>query len=369
MQPRSWLRAGPLITARPTGPAGEATGYPGPMPRRAVPRRPRLRVASTLLTTGVLGAGAGLLYAAARARPPRPNAAPPMPPAGLPPARVEVVPGRGEFFLRDTGSPATPDAPTVVLVHGWMFSSDANWFTCYQPLAEVGRVLAADQRGHGRGPRPSTPFRLADSADDLAALLHHLGTGPVVVVGYSMGGAVAQLLWRRHPELVRALVLCATSATFNRTARDRWVWRTMGVLQVALRMIPRHWWESLVERQAAGQLPVRVSRLVHTDSPPELVDLLPWFVSELDRGSAEDIAEAGRELGRYDARAWVSQIDVPSAVVVTADDELVPRANQLELAERIPGCLVEEVPLDHDAVGAHPDVFVPALVRAIKSVV
>ena len=60
-------------------------------------------------------------------------------------------------------------------------------------------VVALDHRGHGRGLQSDEPFRLADCADDVAALVDELGLGPVIVVGYSMGGPIAQLLWRRHP--------------------------------------------------------------------------------------------------------------------------------------------------------------------------
>ena len=70
-------------------------------------------------------------------------------------------------------------------------------------------------------PAGRTPFRLEDCADDVAALLDVLGVERCIAVGYSMGGPIAQLLWRRHPELVDGLVLCATSARFNGTPRER----------------------------------------------------------------------------------------------------------------------------------------------------
>jgi pimeloyl-ACP methyl ester carboxylesterase len=70
-------------------------------------------------------------------------------------------------------------------------------------------------------------------ADDVAAVLEHLGVGPAVAVGYSMGGAVAQLLWQRHPQTVRGPVLCATAASWSESLRMRWGWRAMGALQVA----------------------------------------------------------------------------------------------------------------------------------------
>lgn len=328
------------------------------------------RLASTAVSaalTGLLGA----LILAARSRPLAPWVTSPDPPAGLPPARVVLVPGHGELFFRDTGANAPADprgAPTILLLHGWMFPADANWFTSYPAIAEIGRVIALDHRGHGRGTRPSTPFRMADAADDAAALIAQLDAGPVVAVGYSMGGPVAQLLWQRHPELVRGLVLCATSAAFTETVRDRWLWRGMGTLQVILRFLPRYWWERLVLAQAEGRLPFRVSRMITAETPPELRALLPWFIGELDRGSAEDVAEAGREIGRFDSRGWIGSVDVPTAVLVTTRDNLVPVARQRELARRIPRATVYELDMDHDAPVAHADEFVSTLAKAVAQV-
>jgi len=336
---------------------------------------PALTAATRLAGWSAAAALTSSLLAAARARPVGPEDVMPVPPPDLPAGRLVAVPEVGELFIRDTAPDAPyldptatpPPTPTIVLLHGWMFPSDLNWFTCYAPLAGLGRVIAVDHRGHGRGLRPSAPFRLHRSADDVAALLAHLGTGPVVVVGFSMGGPITQLLWQRHPEAVRALVLCATSDTFNVTARDRWTWRLMGTLQLLLRLVPRHWWERLISAQVAGG-PIRVSRMVNRDTPPEVTALLPWIVSELDRDSAEDVAEAGRELGRYDARGWIGSVDVPTGVLVTADDSLVPPENQRGMARRIPGAQVREVPLDHDGVVAHPDRFVPALTALVRDV-
>jgi pimeloyl-ACP methyl ester carboxylesterase len=317
--------------------------------------------------TAALAGLIGGIVATARPRPLAPWAASPDPPEGLPPARVLRVPGHGELFFREADGPSAA-APTVLLLHGWMFPADLNWFTTFGPLAEVARVIAPDHRGHGRGTRPTAPFRLVDVADDAAALVRQLGTGPVVVVGYSMGGPVAQLLWQRHPDVVRGLVCCATAATFSDSARDRWVWRTMGVLQVGLRLLPRFWLERLIQAQLDGRLPFRVSRMLHDQTPAEVKALLPWFIGELDRDSAEDVAEAGRELGRYDARGWLPSLDVPAAVLITTRDGLIPLDRQRDLAARLPGAVVYELPLDHDAPAAAPELFTSTLCKAVQQV-
>lgn len=315
---------------------------------------------------GAALAAAGVAYFASRSRPHPPVERNPMPPPDLPPGRLVPVPGCGELCVRDSGE-AGEGEPTILLVHGWMFPADVNWFPVYKPLSDIGRVLSVDHAGHGRGLRTSYPFRLVDVADNLAALLRHLDTGPVVAVGYSMGGPITQLLWRRHPDVVRGLVQCATSATFSNRARDRWAWRTMGAWQVLLRLLPRHVLEKVAISQAGGAR-VRLSPMIHKDTPGEVVELLPWIIGELDRGSAEDIAEAGRELGRFDSRGWVGEIDVPTAVLISTQDALVSLKNQRDLASRLPEAETFEVSLDHDGVVARPDVFVPALVKAVRTV-
>lgn len=322
-----------------------------------------------LLTAATAGAGAaaaGVVYAASRPRPHPPEETLPIPPDNLPPARLVTVPGHGEMFFRDTGE-SRPNEPVILLLHGWMFPADLNWFAVYDELSELGRVLAVDHRGHGRGLRPSKPFRLADVADDVAALLRELDTGPVVAVGYSMGGVITQLLWHRHPDVLRGLVLCATSDTFRTRPRDRWAWRAMSAFQLMLRVFPRRWLERFAFAQARGAR-VRLTPMIHEDTPAKVKELLPWIIGELSRGSAEDIAEAGRELGRYDGRDWVSDIDVPAAVIVHTRDALVAPDSQRALAARIPDAETFELPIDHDGVAARTDLFAPALVKAIRGV-
>ena len=322
-----------------------------------------------LVSSVLAGVGAGslaLAWAVGRRRRPDPSAAPPDPPP-LPPARTVTLPGRGELFLRDQPAP-DEGAPTVLLLHGWMFPADLNWSRSYGPLGREARVLAPDHRGHGRGPRHREPFRLVDVADDYAALLRALDTGPVIAVGYSMGGPIAQLLWQRHPDVVAGLVLCATAATFPETPLARYRWGLLGPAQVGLRLLSRGLWERLLHAQARGQLPRTVSRMLDEDTPEDVIAMLPWAVGELSRGDPEDLTEAGRELGTFDSRGWVGAVDVPATVVVTAQDRLVAPQRQEELAGLVRGAERIAVPVDHDGCISEAELFVPALVDAVRRV-
>lgn len=249
----------------------------------------------------------------------------PEPPVEMPPGRIVHVPGRGEHLLRDSGG----DGPPVLLLHGWMVSGDLNWFRTYEPLLRAGyRVLSVDHRGHGRGLRTPEKFRLVDCAADAAALVRYIGCGPVAAVGYSMGGPLAQLMARDHPDTVSSVVLCAT-ATDWKDPRLFLFWRSMSWLRLQLGLFPTAVW----------RWGLRLSGF--RDSPTT-----SWVAAEASRGSSRDVAEAGRELSRFDSRGWVARLGVPAAVVLTTEDKAVPPAKQRELA-RLTGAQVFEVEGDH----------------------
>src|ERR1700689_1122832 len=275
---------------------------------------------------------------------PRPYAYPPMPPRALPPARTVVVPSRGEFFLRDS-DPNAGDGdgrPVLVLLHGWLVTADLNWHAAYGPLHEAGyRVLALDHRGHGRGLRPLVPFRLADCAADVAGLLRTLPPGPAPVAGSSMGGTIAQLIARDHRAFVSGLVLSGTCQHFQ-DPDTQWVWKWMGAAAIAMGIAPQPFFAAGLRRQG---LP--------------LDQRTAWLLSELKRHNPKDTAEAGRELGRFDSRPWLSSITVPSSMVLTARDSAVSPAKQRELAAAI-GAAVFEVALDHLQLTSRPDLYNPA---------
>jgi 3-oxoadipate enol-lactonase len=271
---------------------------------------------------------------------------PPDPPIELPPARTVAVRGRGEFFLRDTGG----DGPAVMLLHGWMASADLNWHGAYGDLSDAGyRVLAIDHRGHGRGLRPLVPFRLEDCAADAAAVLRELELAPALIVGYSMGGAIAQLVARDHPDVVRGLV-CSGTAQHWQDAETRRVWRAMGAMGLLLAVAPRWSWRSGFRR-------VGLQESTQT----------AWAMSEMLRHQARDLAEAGRELGRFDSRAWLPSVDVPSAVVLTSRDDAVAPRKQRELAAAL-RATVFEAEITHLQITTRPDRYNPALLEALAAV-
>jgi 3-oxoadipate enol-lactonase len=239
----------------------------------------------------------------------------------------------------------------LVLLHGWTATADLNFFRVYADLAEHFRVLAFDQRGHGSGIRTRAPFRLEDCADDVVAMADAIGLDRFVVLGYSMGGAVAQLLGRRHLSRLCGLVLVATASHFNIQRLS-----SLGLtgLAAAARLTPPQ-----AHRWATGQLYLE-RKTAAWDG---------WAKQQATAHSWRMVAEAGRALGRFRADPWLGELDLPVAVVVTMQDEVVPLTSQIRLFEAIPDAEAFRLDGGHDAAVAHPARFVREVTRATGSVV
>lgn len=271
----------------------------------------------------------------------------------LPAGRAVDLPGRGTTFVRELPGPG-PDAPALVLLHGWTVNADLNWFPSYESLAERFRVVAIDHRGHGLGIRSRRRFRLADCADDVVALCDVLGIERAICAGYSMGGPIAMLTWHRHRDRVDGLVLCATAPIFRRSGLGR-------VASAALPVIAG------VGRAAPGNVRQAVaSRLLGQRLDDDAVGR--WARTQIALADPVAVAEAGASLGRFDNRSWLSEIDVPTVVVRTTRDLAVSPDRQAHLAETIPGAAMLDVAADHGACITAADEFVPTLVRATASV-
>jgi 3-oxoadipate enol-lactonase len=265
----------------------------------------------------------------------------------LPLGRRIELDGRGTTFARIV--PGPHDAPTVLLVHGWLASGGLNWFQAFDDLRGRYQVVAPDLRGHGRGIRSRRRFSLAACADDLAALLDELDCGPAIVVGYSMGGPVAQLLWRRHPDAVAGLVFAATSSAFVPGMRERFIFTTaMAAAAGGTRV-----------GQQLTRLPVRTLReRIPTDAPGRPSTMSRWAAAEMRRHNPRTILEAGQAVGNYNARKWVGTIDVPTACVITTRDRAIRPPEQGRLAFAIRDATIHRIEDGH-TVCARPGFGVP----------
>ena len=241
---------------------------------------------------------------------------------GLPWGERIELPGRGKTFFRRVEGP--PGAPTVLLLHGWVASGGMNYFNAFDDLSKHFNIVAPDMRGHGRGIRSWRRFRLTDCADDAAALIEHLGCGPVIAVGYSMGGPVAQLLWKRHPELVSGLVLAATGSWLVPGLRQQIV--LVGAVSAVAGPLRLTWG---LPKSVRKRIPIAPS-----GSRPSTMQR--WASEEMRRHDWRMVTEAGMAVATFDSRRWIRHCDVPTIVLVTTRDRAVSPLEQARTALLIP---------------------------------
>jgi 3-oxoadipate enol-lactonase len=259
--------------------------------------------------------------------------------------------------------PGPGSAGTILFIHGFPFDG-SMWQPQLAALPADWRGLAPDLRGFGRSAlgtsrqdlssgnrvggriaRPDEPVLTMDRlADDMAELIAGEDAGPLVVCGLSMGGYVALALWRRRPELVRALVLADTRAESDtdegRENRMRMAQsaRDAGTRAIAATMVPSLLADRTVEDRP--EVAEKVRDMI-TATPTETL-----------------IAALAGMAARRDANGTLPSIHVPVLVLVGEHDRLTPPDVARAMAERLPDARLEIVPgAGHVSNLENPDAF------------
>lgn len=220
--------------------------------------------------------------------------------------------------------------PPVVMLHGWGAFKEL-WWSTLRGLGRDHRCFALDFPGHGDSPigRADTIEGLADA---VATFCDDLGLGAVVLMGHSMGGAVAAELALRRPELVRRLVLVDAAIDAH-----------LMPLYARVYLIPTFGWAVLRLSQLAGRQVQPIGATVPHEHGGGL--LRPWLrrASYMAYFEPEGLHRIYRSLFSTQAGGRLAQIRAPTLVISGQFDGLVPTANSRRLARAIPGARYEEI--------------------------
>ena len=244
-----------------------------------------------------------------------------------------------EFGVVDQGS-----GSPLVFLHGFPLSH-AIWNAQIPVFAGEHRVIAPDLRGFGASVDTEGTVTMEDFADDVAAVLDSLDARePVILCGLSMGGYIALQFVRKYRSRLRGLVLCDTraSADVPEVVENR--------LKIARLAV-----ENGTQAVAEAMLPKAFGPKTFTDRP-EVIEAVRSMMLASDPSG---VAAASRGMAvRPDMTALLPSIDLPTLVVVGADDMLTPVDEMRRMAEAIPNSLCNIVPeAGHLAPLENPIVF------------
>ena len=219
--------------------------------------------------------------------------------------------------------------PLVVFVHG-IGGNRSNWTDQIVHLRPRYCAVAWDARGYGDSDDPSTPLAFGDYADDLVQLLDHLGAARAHIVGLSMGGIIAQDLYARFGERVATLTLANTSSGIAHFAPER-----IAAL-LASRLAPLEAGRTTAEMGAA-----LLAELISPYTTAAQRDRLYGSLAAL---RVEPYKQALRAIVTTDFRSQLPRIAVPTLVVTSTHDQVVPPPVSQAMAEAIPGAELVTIP-------------------------
>jgi pimeloyl-ACP methyl ester carboxylesterase len=222
--------------------------------------------------------------------------------------------------------------PPLVLIMGYRLNSLAWPLDFIEALTERFTVVLFDNRGTGKSDKPTFGYEIANMARDVCCLLDHLEIARANILGYSMGGAIAQEFVRQFPDRVLGLVLCATMcggprATYASTAVLR-VMRELDGLrpeEIARRIWSVTYSPGYIEkhRQLAEN---QMRREIAAPTPLHAADLQYQAFAEFDCSKA------------------LPNIRVPTLVLTGDLDRLILPQNSQFIAGLIPGATLVVIP-------------------------
>jgi 3-oxoadipate enol-lactonase len=228
----------------------------------------------------------------------------------------------------------------LVLIHG--LGGDLHLWDSAAPIfARYHRVLRYDVRGFGASGKPPGPYSAALFARDLRGLLAACGVGHAHILGYSMGGVIAQRFALDHPDVVRSLVLVSTSSEVGAAAVTTW--------------------ERLAERLEQAGFDARTADMSRAFSLG-FATRCPATVADLShRTAANDpraYAAAARAMSAYGWTAELPQLTAPTLILQGLEDQLTPPGGSVTMSRALPHArLLMIAEAGHSVPVEQPDVF------------
>jgi pimeloyl-ACP methyl ester carboxylesterase len=297
----------------------------------------------------------------------------------------QLPPGRESLVIATDGVPlhveedGPPDAPlTIVFAHGYTLRAEC-WAFQREALRERARLVFYDQRSHGQSGRSDAENCTVEQlgADLERVLEERVPSGPVVLVGHSMGGMTIMSLADQRPDLFGRRVVAAALLSTSAGKLASVTFGLPALAGVALqRALPRvsvglGRREQLFERARRGGSDLSYAMTRHlsfaTPVPTDVLDLMDRMISDTSVGVISAFAP---ELLRHDKLAALPVLkSIPTLILVGDKDVLTPPEHSEAIAEALPEAKHVVVPdSGHMVILEHPDVVNQHLRELIREV-
>lgn len=245
-----------------------------------------------------------------------------------------------DLFFDIEGGGYVPDGPTVVakptlvLLHGGPGCDHSYFKPWLLPLTDQVQLLLVDHRGNGRSGRvDEKTYTIEQMADDLEALRHHLGLGPIIVLGHSFGGMVAQVYALRYPQSVSKLILSNTapSADFWEEAQEM---ADKMATPEQLAVLPALFEGTITSQDEFDQWWETCMPLYFHKPDAEII-------AEVEGRMRGEVVVANymmaNEIPNYDVREGLASVTVPTLVIAGRYDWVTPVSQSEAIVAALPG--------------------------------
>jgi len=223
----------------------------------------------------------------------------------------------------------------LFLIHGFGDKKEA-WLAQVPELSKHFKVITLDNRGAGKSERPEAEYTMEIFADDINALMGHLGIEKANIAGWSLGGMIVQNFILKYPERVNKLILINTNYGFPDEGGPE-VYKNMRLSELEMKKVDpaKAWWQNarsgfyLKFRKELEANPSK--KWYGLWSAEEMIEM-----STIDAPTEKDIILQAGALKTHDTFERLSTVKNPTLLLTASNDRLTPKISMEGIHEKIP---------------------------------
>ncbi|MBY8989988.1 MAG: alpha/beta hydrolase [Candidatus Lokiarchaeota archaeon] len=224
----------------------------------------------------------------------------------------------------------------IVLIHGFGVTKE-EWIGQFEPLSQYFKVVRFDNRGSGKSDRPNTPYTMELFADDTRGLMDFLEIKKAHIIGWSVGGMIAQHFAIKYPERVNKLILINTTAAWPEEKSGLELYKNAQVARYEARLNDPV--KTFFDAAKMG-FSRNFLKLMKEDPEKKFYGLFSAEdlikKSTINPAKPQDIANQAHALGTHNVLDRLHLINSETKIICAEKDRQMPKSVNLKIHEGIP---------------------------------